>query len=354
MTRPLDLFAHCRAAARPPLCALLLCLVAPATASEPRGSAEPLELIVANRSSHEVTFVDVTLGAIVERVSTGEGPHLLSNVSDDKIVATGYGVFPAPHEAPVTKRPPFQEHLNARLTVIDTRDRRVLLDRHIEGCERPHASWIVGETVFVTCEDEQRIAALMLDGGDPVGFFDSRQAGSHVLAFDPPSRTLAVTNTQSGSLTLIDIDTGEPTVVTLDKGSEGLRAIVGRFWVGNSIAGSVSVVNATTGAVEATVSSVCGFPIALGESSAGLVWVACFGSAELVAFDHDSVREARRIALRDQPLNLLLAPSREFAYVAYPRRNAIGEIDLEAGEEVRRIAVGIEPDGLRWAGRRSR
>lgn len=323
-----------------------------AFASDSAGAAETADLMVANRSSHEVTFVDLTQGKVIERLPTGEGPHLLSNVSDGMVVATGYGVFPAPHEEPVAERPPFRELLNARMTVIDTLSRRVLLDREIEGCKRPHSSWIVGQSVFVTCEDEQRIARLKLDSGDSMGTLDSRQAGSHVLGFDPRSRTLAVTNTEADSLTLIDIESGESSVVALGNGSEGLRAIAGRFWVGNSIGGSVSVVDAATGVVQVTVDSVCGFPIALGRSSAGLVWVACFGSAELVAFDHDSVREARRIALEDQPLNLLLAPDREFAYVAFPRQNAIGEIDLEAGREVRRIAVGIEPDGLRWAARR--
>jgi hypothetical protein len=29
--------------------------------------------------------------------------------------------------------------------------------------------------------------------------------------------------------------------------------------------------------------------------------------------------------------------------------NAIAEIDLVSGKELRRIDVGIEPDGLRWA-----
>jgi hypothetical protein len=57
----------------------------------------------------------------------------------------------------------------------------------------------------------------------------------------------------------------------------------------------------------------------------------------------------RRIVLNDQPLNLLTHPSRQLVYVSLPRRNAIVEIDLDSGSELRRIDVGIEPDGLRWA-----
>jgi hypothetical protein len=56
-----------------------------------------------------------------------------------------------------------------------------------------------------------------------------------------------------------------------------------------------------------------------------------------------------RIGLDDQPLNIVLHPDRELAYVSLPRQNAVAEIDLVSGLEVRRIRVGIEPDGLRWA-----
>ena len=79
------------------------------------------------------------------------------------------------------------------------------------------------------------------------------------------------------------------------------------------------------------------------------MWVACFASAELVSINSDTFVVERRINLDDQPLNLLLHPGRELAYVSLPRQNAIAEIDLNSGRELRRISVGIEPDGLRWA-----
>ena len=58
-------------------------------------------LIVANRSSHEVAIVDLARGIVTSRIATGEGPHLLSNVAGQRVVATGYGEFPEPHDEPV-------------------------------------------------------------------------------------------------------------------------------------------------------------------------------------------------------------------------------------------------------------
>jgi hypothetical protein len=62
-------------------------------------------LLVANRSSHDVSFVDLARGEVIAATGTGEGPHLLSNVSDGRVLATGYGEFPQPHGMPVESRP---------------------------------------------------------------------------------------------------------------------------------------------------------------------------------------------------------------------------------------------------------
>lgn len=306
-------------------------------------------LLVANRSSHEITSVDLARGEVMARVATGEGPHLLSNVSDGRVLATGYGEFPKPHSQPASSRPPFLEALNSRLTIVDTEDLTVLLDTVIEDCARPHASWLVGQRGYVTCESEQRVLVIDLENGRTIGQFDTRQKGSHVLSFETESRTLAISNTESGSVTLINIDNGDTAVVNLAPGSEGSLAIEGRIWVANATDGSISIVDPYTSTVVEQIDSVCSFPIALSQDSQDQVWIACFASSELVSIDRDSFTIRRRISLGDQPLNLLIHPTRQLAYASLPRQNAIAEISLDTGMELRRIWVGIEPDGLRWA-----
>lgn len=305
-------------------------------------------LLVANRSSHEVSFVNLARGEVIARVPTGEGPHLLSNVSDGRVLATGYGEFPRPHAEPVAERPPFVESLNSRLTLIDLEGPSVLLDGVIGDCEKPHASWLVGDQAYVTCETGEQVLALDLETGLATRAYPTRQQGSHVLGFDAGSGTLAVSNTESGSVTLIDIDSGETSVVKLGAGSEGMLVVGKRVWVGNATEGSVSVVNLDTRKETARTEPLCNFPISLGARKED-IWIACFGSSELVAIDAATLRQERRIALEANPLHLLLHPRLNVGYVSLPRANAIAEIDLESGEELRRIRVGIEPDGLRWA-----
>ena len=306
-------------------------------------------LIVANRSSHEVTFVDLSQGDVAARVATGEGPHLLSNVSDGRILTTGFGEFPKPHAAPVSRRPPFVVAPNSRLTLIDVVGRVAVLDARIEDCARPHASWIVADRAYVTCEKEKRVHVIDLESGQTIDRIETLQEGSHVLGFEADSRKLVTSNVGSGSISLIDIDSGDTKVVKLAAGSEGSLTVGGRIWIANAIAGSVAVVDPRTGKVIGHVASVCGFPIALSPDTHEQVWVACFASAELVAIDRNDFTIKRRIKLADPPLNLLTHPERDLAYVSLPRQNAIAEIDLASGQELRRLGVGMEPDGLRWA-----
>ncbi len=306
-------------------------------------------LLVVNRSSHEVTFVDLAGGKVVDRIETGDGPHMLSNVSDGRVLATGYGIFPRPHAEPVDARPPFLQSQNSRITLIDIETREAVLDKTVDHCAHPHASWIVGERAFLTCEVEQRVAVLDLATGDTVASFDTRQEGSHVLGFAAGTNRLVVTNTDSGSATLIDIDSGDTTVVELAGGSEGQLVIDDRAWIGNAWDGSVSVVDTKSASVVGHIDDVCSFPIAFSRSASGELWLACLGSSELVAIDMAAMTINRRIPLNNQPLHVLLHPDRELAYISLPRKNAIAEIDIVTGREVRRIRVGIEPDGLRWA-----
>lgn len=315
---------------------------------ESRANYAPL-LLVANRSSHELTWVDLAQGKVVDRIKTGAGPHLLSNVSEGRIVVTGFGEFPRPHEAPVGKRPPFEQQHNSRVMMIDVAKRSVLWDIALDECPTPHASWIVDELTFITCESRKAIVKLSTLTGQVLGSLNTQQFGSHVLSFEAVSGTLAVSNTVSGSVTLFGLGEDASSVVQLDKGSEGALAVDGNLWIANALAGTVSVVDPQASRVLNQTSSICQFPISVGYQGSGEVWIACFASSELVSIDPGSFDISRRIPLPDQPLHVLLHPARPLAYVSYPRANAIAEISLEAGAEVRRITVGIEPDGLRWA-----
>lgn len=305
-------------------------------------------LAVTNRSSHEVTFLDLEQGIVTSRVATGNGPHLSSNVDEGRLLATAYGVYPEPHDEPVALRPPFVESLSSRATLIDVSIRKAVFDVKIPNCLRPHSSWIVNGYGYVTCEDEQALAKINLESGAVVDMLDTAQKGSHVLGALADGSKLAVSNTESDSVTLFDLETGDRTIVPTANGAEGLTFIGDELWISNALDGSVSVIDSGTGDVTHRIDDVCSFPIAMSRGVDGLVWVACFGSSELVGLGFDTKAEARRFKLDGQPLHVLAHPSLPLAYASIPRANAVMEVQLASGEATRLMDVGIEPDGLRW------
>jgi DNA-binding beta-propeller fold protein YncE len=149
---------------------------------------------------------------------------------------------------------------------------------------------------------------------------------------------------------LLDPTAGETTVVPLGAGAEGSAVVEARseLWVGNAGDGSLSVVDLSVRREVERIEDVCRMPIALA-ADGELVWVACFLDSELLAVDAARRSVTKRLPLTARPLNLLLHPELALAYISLPRENAVAEIDLASGAETRRIPVGIEPDGLRWA-----
>jgi hypothetical protein len=124
-----------------------------------------------------------------------------------------------------------------------------------------------------------------------------------------------------------------------------------RAWAANAQDGTLSVVDPVHAREIHRSTRLCGFPIAMDIGRNSLLWLACFGSSELIAIGRDDYTPIRRWRLSSAPLNIAVHPHAELAYLSVPRANAIDEIDLVTGEVIRRIPVGIEPDGLRWAER---
>ncbi len=305
-------------------------------------------LWVANRSSHELVRLNLATGEIASRLDIGAGPHLLSNLSNGQFVATGYGVFPKPHQQPVSKRPPFVERLNSRLTVVDATGNHITQELVLEDCLRPHASWLRGDRAYVTCEDEKAVHEINLLSGERQRILPTSATGSHTLAFEPQSGMLGVGNTGDGSIVLIELASEKTTTVNLASGSEGMLAFDGQFWVANSIDRSISVVDPASSQEVRRIRDVCAFPIALSPQGEDRLWVACFGSREVVAVSTETAAVERRFQLADAPLHIAVHPCIAVAYVSLPRQNAVAEIDLHSGQETRRFTVGIEPDGLRF------
>jgi len=74
------------------------------------------------------------------------------------------------------------------------------------------------------------------------------------------------------------------------------------------------------------------------------------GGANLVVLDAATRKEIKRMNLGHGAAGILMQPDGSRAYVACSPDNYVVVIDLKTLEEIGRIIVGLEPDGLAWAG----
>ncbi len=302
-------------------------------------------LYVANRSSHEVVSVNLAKGSIATRVSIGPGPHLLA-VTAEKVAVAAYGIYPRPHSQPVTKMPGWIQEDGGALLVLDG-----VPSRHQLRCQHPHGSvWDdTGQRLWVSCED--RFGAIEIDfSKTQPGYrlLPTGQSGAHVMAWDEPRQQLLIAHTGAGGVAFVDPVSADNTFVQLASGSEALWVNPDQpeLWVTLGPSGQLAVVGLETKSELDRISPGCAFPIDFAQAWDGLLWVACFGSSEVIAINPVTRKVVDRLSLPAGPLNIEAHPLLPVLYASLPRRNAVIEISLIGRGVTRRFETGIEPDGL--------
>jgi hypothetical protein len=137
------------------------------------------------------------------------------------------------------------------------------------------------------------------------------------------------------------------TFLRLSPGAEALWIDYSRAqgWVSLGPSGQLAVVDLAEHSELARIQPDCAFPIdfaAAGE----VLWVACFGSHELVGLTLATREVSARIKLPAGPLNIEAHPDLPVLYASLPRQNRVVEVSITTGEVTRSFATGIEPDGL--------
>lgn len=304
-------------------------------------------LHVVNRSSHELVSIELADGVIGRRLEIGPGPHLVA-AGAPGLATAAYGIYPRPHGEPVAEMPGWVNEEGGHLLVVDAagHTRRFRLE-----CRHPHGTAWDGDSarLWVTCEDRSGVIELDLGEEPPARrFVATGREGAHVVAAVPHRGWLLVAHTAAGGVTIVRPD-GEPMeFVASGRGSEALwiDRVRDRAWVTLGPSDAVAVFG--LGATEeiTRLDPACGFPIDFARTSDGNLWIACFGSSEIVAIDPETPAVIDRMALPAGPLNIEGHPSLPTLYASLPRRNEVIEISLIGRGVTRAFRTGVEPDGL--------
>jgi YVTN family beta-propeller protein len=313
-------------------------------------------LLVVNKGESTLSVVDPVAGDEVARIPTGHAPHEVATSPDGRLaVVTNYGTGDEPGNT---------------LTVVDLVERTAVATIDLGEQTRPHGiAWHPdGRRVVVTTEGNGTVTIVDVQDGRVLAAIPTQARVSHEVAITPDGERAFVANIGSGSVTVIDLPSASIIrSIPTGAGAEGVAVTPdGRqVWVSNRADNTVTVLDAGTLEVLETLQS-ADFPIRVVFSPDGRrALVTNARSAELRVFDVSDRRETGVVPIQAPvvdagpqviafegsavPIGVLGDPDGRHAYVAAASADVVAVVDLEAGEVVRLIPVGREPDGLAWA-----
>lgn len=301
-------------------------------------------LIVLNKDSDSVSYIDPETGETTAVVETDFNPHEVV-VSPD-----GSKTF-------VTCS------LGGSLNVIDNDTHEVTERVEHELFEFPHGVAVresVGE-LWLTATYSSQVFVFDVDTIELLETFPTHQDKSHMIALSPDESTAYLSNIGSDNVTVVDCE--ERTVVADPPvGGEpegiGVDPDTGEVLVANQDDDMLSVLDPDS--LEETNKAVLGEnPIRVVFSPDGrYAFVPNRHGNDVSVIDTEHVRdgerrpwEIARIPVGIWPGGTVFDPDGEFAYVANNKTNDVSVLDVAAFEEVDRYDTEIHPDGITYLSR---
>jgi DNA-binding beta-propeller fold protein YncE len=305
-------------------------------------------LLVGNKSGHTLWALDLASGKRVAEFETGIGPHEVEVSPDGRLaVVSNYGERERPGNS---------------LTVVDWPAREVLRVVDLGEDSRPHGmAFLPDGRLAVTTEGSNRLLVVDPASGETLTRIPVGEGVAHMVAVSHGGRYAWVTNISAGTLERVDLAAGEVTGrVETGAGAEGVAAIGEDVWVTNRADDTVSVVDAESLEIVATLDSV-GFPIRVAVTANGRYALVTNARAatlsvfevvtrELVATVQvaDPGAEYRETLLGQAalPIGIVIHPDGTRAFVAVSGGDEVAVISTDSWEVVDRWATGREPDAL--------
>lgn len=308
-------------------------------------------LVVANKAEATVSLIDQASGEVVATLATGEGPHEVGISPDGRFaLVTNYGT---------------RDGAGNSLTLIDIPAAEVLKTFDIGDQSKPHGvEWIDKMRAAVTVETNQALVVVDVDNGEVLQAISTDQDVSHMVALASDGRRAYTTNIGSGSISVLDLDTGERVNnIPTGEGAEGIAVSGQHIWVTNRAADTVTVLDGETYEIVKEISSE-GFPIRATATSKGQVLVTRARAGDLVIYDAGTMEAVRTVTFdlmsmgvegrlfgdrfgdSSVPIGVIVDDTGNRAFVAHANADVITEINLATGDIVRSLHAGKEPDGM--------
>jgi YVTN family beta-propeller protein len=310
------------------------CLVLAATPIQ----ALAQQLLVVNKSSNSLSFVDPETRHETAVVSTGFAPHEVVVSSDGNTAyVTDYGNGQRPGNT---------------ITIVDIATARATGTISLGEHTRPHGISVASDgTLWVTTEGSSHVLQVDPDSRQVLQAIETGQRVTHMVVVAEEANRAFTANIGGGNVTAVDTKAGSVIEhITTGAGAEGIDlSHDGRLvYITNREAGTLCEIDVVTTRVLRTL-EVGDFPIRVKLRPTGREALVSNGRGnEVVAVNLDSWEVVRRLDIGTMPIGIQITPDNRTAYVANTGDDKISVIDLVNWRLNGEIIAGDEPDGMAW------
>jgi YVTN family beta-propeller protein len=303
-------------------------------------------LLALSKKDHTLAIVDPVTLKVVAKVPVGNDPHEVEASADGKIAYVsnyGGGAYNT-------------------LAVVDLTRQKALPAIDLGPLRGPHGLMFTAGKIWFTAETAKAIGSYDPASGKIDFILGTGENRTHMIWVSSDVRRIITTNIASGTVSIIEkAETHGPgpsssdwdeTVVKVGRGSEGFDVSPdgNEVWVANAQDATVSIIDPVARKVTETLASNTPGANRLKFTPDGhLVLISSLRNGELTILDARSRKELKRLPLGRGAAGILIQPDGARAFVAVSPDNNVAVIDLKTLEVVKRLDVGVEPDGLAWA-----
>ncbi len=317
-----------------------------------------------SKRAHTLSVVDPATLRVLGTAPVGDDPHEVIASADGRTAfVSNYG-FGSLHT----------------LAVIDLSDIHALPSIDLGPLTGPHGLAFEQGKVWFTAEGAKVVGRVDPATGRVDLVVGTGQDRTHMIHVSPDGQHVIATNVSSATVSFLDeVDRRPPagpppgasgnqappppppgaphrdweqTLVPVGKGSEGfdLSPSGQEVWVGNAQEGTVSVIDAATHRVTATLPvHADGVNRVKFTLDGRYVLLAGRGPEPLTIVDAHSHAVIKRLAIGTGAAGIVMEPEGRRAFVACSPDNYVAVIDLQTLAMTGKIDAGGEPDGMAWA-----
>jgi YVTN family beta-propeller protein len=308
------------------------------------------KLYIVNKSSSNIMVFDLSQGKVLAEIPIEVEPHDPTTLTDQsKVVVTNYGT---------------PSILGKSITVINTKTNKVEKTINLPGSIAPHGivAFPSSNKVGVVTDLGNNLLVVDVETGIVEKNIPTQQIVSHLLVLDPKKPLAYVTNINSGSVSVIDLDLNKVIkIIPCGLKTEGIDITPdgSEIWVTNNKENTISVISTATYQITNTLPtgkeslrlkfSIDGKHCLVTNSSDGTISV----------YDQNSKKQIKTIQLHGKatllerllyhtprPVGILIHPNGLYAFVANSNANKIEVIDMKTLTVVSTIGTGKIPDGM--------